>query len=101
MVKTANLYARIEPELKNEAEAILAGLGVPVSNAINMFYRQIVIHRGLPFAVQFLARQVPNAAMMTDAELDAEVSHGFDDIAAGRKRPLKDVASSLAREFAL
>ena len=48
MTKTANLYARIEPELKTEAESILSGLGVPVSNAINMFYRQIVIHRGLP-----------------------------------------------------
>ena len=101
MQKTANLYARIEPELKNEAETILSGLGVPVSNAINMFYRQIVIHRGLPFAVQFPVRHLPNAAMMTDAELDAEVSRGFDDIAAGRKRPLKEVAASLAREFSL
>ena len=96
MVKTANLYARIEPELKNEAETILSGLGVPVSNAINMFYRQIVIHRGLPFAVQFPARHIPNIATMTDAELDAEVSRGFDDIVAGRKRPLKEVADDLA-----
>ena len=56
MVKSANLYARIEPELKNEAEAILSGLGVPVSNAINIFYRQIVIHRGLPFDVRFPSR---------------------------------------------
>jgi len=47
-----------------------------------------------PFAVQFPARQIPNAAMMTDAELDAEVSKGFDDIAAGRKRPLEDVAAN-------
>ena len=101
MVKTANLYARIEPELKNEAEAILGGLGVPVSNAINMFYRQIVIHRGLPFAVQFPARRMPNAASVTAAELDAEVSRGFDDIAAGRKRPLKEVVSDLKQEFAL
>ena len=101
MVKTANLYARIEPELKNEAETILSGLGVPVSNAINMFYRQIVIHRGLPFAVQFPARHIPNIATMTDAELDAEVSRGFDDIVTGRKRPLKEVADDLAQEFSL
>ena len=94
MVKTANLYARIEPELKNEAETILSGLGVPVSNAINMFYRQIVIH-------QFPARHIPNIATMTDAELDAEVSRGFDDIVAGRKRPLKEVADDLAQEFSL
>ncbi len=101
MGKTANLYARIEPKLKNEAETILGGLGVPVSSAINMFYRQIVIHRGLPFAVQFPARRMPSSATMTDAELDAEVSQGFDDIAAGRKLPFKDVASKLAQEFAL
>ena len=43
MTKTANLYARIEPKLKTEAEGILGDLGIPVSNAINIFYRQIVI----------------------------------------------------------
>lgn len=101
MVKTANLYARIEPELKSEAEAILGGLGVPVSNAINMFYRQIVLHHGLPFAVQFPARRLVNAATMSDAQLDAEVARGFDDIAAGRRSTLREVSSSLAEEFAL
>ena len=89
MTKTANLYARIEPKLKTEAESILGGLGVPVSNAINMFYRQIVIHRGLPFPVQFPSRKLLNAATLTDAQLDAEVTKGFDDIDAGRKRSLK------------
>ena len=101
MVKTANLYARIEPKLKSEAESILGGLGVPVSNAINMFYRQIVLHRGLPFAVQFPARRLANAATMSGTQLDAEVSRGFDDIAAGRKRSLQEVSSSLAQEFGL
>ena len=62
---------------------------------------KIVLHRGLPFAVQFPAKRLANAATMTDAELDAEVSKGFDDIAAGRKKPLSAVVSSLTREFAL
>ena len=101
MTKTANLYARIEPKLKTEAESILCGLGVPVSNAINMFYRQIVIHRGLPFAVQFPTNSLLNAATLTDAQLDAEVTKGFDDITAGRKRSLKQVAFDLTREFSL
>ena len=101
MAKTANLYARIEPELKTEAEAILCDLGVPVSNAINMFYRQIVIHRGLPFAVQFPARSRLNVATLTDAQMDAEVAKGFDDIAAGRKRSFKQATADLTREFAL
>ena len=49
MAKSANLYARIEPEIKEQAEKILSTLGIPASNAINMFYKQIILHRGLPF----------------------------------------------------
>lgn len=101
MVKTANLYARIEPELKREAESILGGLGVPVSNAINMFYRQIVIHHGLPFPVRFPSSPPEDAGALADGQLDAEIAKGFRDISAGRRRPLKDVAAGLAREFTL
>ncbi|MFR5598617.1 MAG: type II toxin-antitoxin system RelB/DinJ family antitoxin, partial [Holdemania filiformis] len=50
--KSANLYARIEPEVKEQAESILSALGIPASNAINMFYKQIILHRGLPFEVK-------------------------------------------------
>ena len=101
MTKTANLYARIEPKLKSEAESILCGLGVPVSNAINMFYRQIVIHRGLPFAVRFPPRSSINASTLTEEQLDAEVARGFDDIAAGRKRSFSQVKNDLTQEFGL
>ena len=44
--KSANLYARIEPDVKEQAEGILAALGIPASNAINMFYKQIILQRG-------------------------------------------------------
>lgn len=101
MVKTANLYARIEPDLKNEAEAILGGLGIPVSNAINIFYRQIVIHRGLPFQVRLAPRRLINAATLADADLDAEIQRGLDDVAAGRTRPFHDFADELKTEFGL
>mgnify|MGYP003410769099 CR=1 FL=1 len=50
--KSANLYARIEPDVKEQAEGILAALGIPASNAINMFYKQIILQRGLPFELQ-------------------------------------------------
>ena len=40
MAKTANMYARIEPDLKSQAEAILSALGISTSNAITMFYKQ-------------------------------------------------------------
>ncbi|MBQ6569780.1 MAG: type II toxin-antitoxin system RelB/DinJ family antitoxin [Clostridia bacterium] len=51
MAKTSNLYARIEPEVREQAEAILSALGIPASSAVNIFYKQIILHRGLPFDV--------------------------------------------------
>ena len=45
MAKSANLYARIEPEVKEQAEAILSALGIPASNAITMFYKQVILQR--------------------------------------------------------
>ena len=48
MAKSANLYARIEPEIKEQAEKSSPHWVFPASNAINMFYKQIILHRGLP-----------------------------------------------------
>ena len=47
--KSANLYARIEPDVKEQAESILSALGIPASNAINMFYKQIIFKQGTSF----------------------------------------------------
>ena len=41
----------MEPELKRHAEAVLEGIGIKPSEAINMFYRQVEQAGGLPFAV--------------------------------------------------
>ena len=49
--KSSNLYVRIEPEVKEKAESILATLGISVSSAINMFYKQIIFQKGIPFDV--------------------------------------------------
>ena len=48
-VKTTTARARIRPDIKDEAENILHGLGLSVSTAFDLFYRQIIMHRGLPF----------------------------------------------------
>lgn len=46
------LTARVEPEVKEQAEQVLDRLGIPMSNAVGMFLRQIVLQRGLPFEVK-------------------------------------------------
>ena len=56
MAKSGMIRARVEPELKREAEALFSELGLSATEAITLFYKQVTIHRGLPFSVR-----IPNA----------------------------------------
>jgi len=49
MAKTETLRTRMEPELKTQGEAILSAIGLSTTDAITMFFKQIVMHQGLPF----------------------------------------------------
>ena len=56
MSKTEMIRARVEPDLKRKAEGVLKTLGISPTAAITLFYKQVTLHRGLPFPVR-----VPNA----------------------------------------
>lgn len=86
MAKTGYLNARIDAGLKVKAEKIFATLDVSPSQAIAMFYRQVVLRRGLPFDVC-----IPNEttlAALEEAEvgggqvIHGSVSDAFDEIIA-------------------
>lgn len=66
MAKSSNVVARVEPEIKEQAEGILAQLGLPVSVVINSLYRQIIMCNGLPFSMT-----VPNDSTAREAVNDA------------------------------
>ena len=59
MAKTEMIRARVEPELKREAEQLFSALGLSATEAITLFYKQVTMHRGLPFDVR-----IPNAETM-------------------------------------
>ena len=50
--KTATARARINPVVKDKAEHILRELGLSVSGAFELFYRQVILNNGLPFDVR-------------------------------------------------
>ena len=99
--KSANLYARIEPEVKEQAESILSALGIPASNAINMFYKQIILNRGLPFEVKIPSSRPVSVAEMTQAELDAELEKGFADMEAGRTKPVRQAFADIRKDYGI
>ena len=71
MPKSAMIRARVEPTLKQRAEAMFEELGLSPTTAITLFYRQVVQSQGLPFMVR-----IPNAVTsraMRDAETGRRV----------------------------
>lgn len=99
MAKSANLYARIEPDLKEQAERILAALGIPASNAITMFYRQIILQNGLPFDVKLPVSRPVDISELTEERLHAELEKGYADIAAGREKTARNVFDDIRRDY--
>ena len=84
MARTANVFARVEPEVKEQAEQVLDRLGIPMSNAVGMFLRQIVLQRGI-----------------TKEQFDAEIEKGMEDIKAGRVYSADEVEAEMKREFGI
>ena len=95
--KTANLYARIEPETKSLAEGILDTLGIPVSTAINMFYKQIILNNGLPFEAKIPERKPLSVTEMTEEQFVAELEKGFKCIENGDVMSVEEAFSSINR----
>ena len=101
MAKTANLYARIEPEVKNQAESILEALGIPVSSAINMFYKQIILQRGLPFDVKLPPSRPIAMGSLSREELDEEIERGYNQMLQGETEPAETVFADIHREYGI
>ncbi len=99
MAKTSNLYARIEPDVKEQAEMILSALGIPASNAINMFYKQIILQRGIPFDMKLPDSRALDMGQLTSEQLDAELEKAYADIAAGRTKPAKEILKSMRTDY--
>lgn len=52
MAKNANINIRIEPEVKQEAEALFRSFGISVTDAINIFLRTSIMEGGFPFIIK-------------------------------------------------
>ena len=52
MAKTQVIHARVTPDLKTEVEHILKKLGMNTTDAINLYFNQIKLRKGIPFEVK-------------------------------------------------
>ncbi len=74
--KTANVTARIQPNIKEQAEAILERLGIPVSVFIDMTYRQVIMRDGVPFSLD-IPDKLTTRDILTKPEFDTMMQTGL------------------------
>lgn len=99
MSKSTSVYTRIEPEIKAEAEGVLNELGIPMSQAIHMFLRQVVLQKGLPFDVKLPENKPLEYETLSTDDLQRELEKGLLDLKEGRVNSASKVAERMANEY--
>jgi len=96
--KTANVMARVEPSVKEQAEEIMEMLGIPVSVVINTLYKQIIMTRSIPFNLAVPAAPIARDEM-DEATFNAMMARGINEAKADKSRAASDVFADLRREM--
>lgn len=94
--KTANVLARVEPDIKEKAETIMTQLGIPVSVVINMLYKQIILTKSIPFSLSIPTEPIARNEMDTQ-EFDTMMQVGLEEAKSDCSRPAADVFADLKR----
>ena len=92
--KSANVIARVEPDVKAKAESILQGIGVPVSTLINALYRQIIYTNGIPFSLS-IPKGVQPLDSLSETEFDEMLEASLSEATRGEGKPVDQVFASI------
>jgi addiction module RelB/DinJ family antitoxin len=101
MANTTAVYARIDTDLKENAEGILSQLGISPSSAIQMLYSQIVLTRGFPLNLNLPAEKPVAVGGMSRAQIDTELEKGIESLKSDKTYTADEVDKLLAEEFGI
>lgn len=99
MATTNAVYARIDKNLKENAESILNQLGISPSSAIQMLYSQIVLQKGMPFELRLPVKKPLAVGSMSKEELNLELQKGIDSLASGKTFGVDEVDDYFSKEY--
>ena len=80
MASKGNMTLRIEPELKSQAAALFQALGMDLSTATGIFYRQALRCHGLPFEIKLDEPNKVTYEALERAEKDEDMYGPFDSV---------------------
>ena len=96
--KSANVLARVEPEVKEQAESIMSQLGLPASVVINALYKQIIMTKSIPFSLS-LPKKPATLDSMTTEEFNSIMEAGLMQAKLNQSSPATNVIADLRREL--
>ena len=99
MTNTNAVYARIDTNLKENAENILNQLGITPSSAIQMLYSQIVLQKGMPFELRLPVNKPIALGSIRRDELDKELQKGLDSLRSAKSYSADEVDQFFAKEY--
>ncbi|MFZ5640614.1 type II toxin-antitoxin system RelB/DinJ family antitoxin [Desulfurispora thermophila] len=101
MARTANIFARVEPEIKEQAEKVLEQLGIPMSNAIGLFLRQVVLQRGIPFDLKLPQNKPLSIEELGEEQFYEEIEKGMADLNSGKVVPAQKIFDRISKDYGL
>lgn len=93
--KSANVTARVQPEIKQQAEAVLERIGLPVSVLIDTLYRQIIMTGGVPYSLSVPKLQTLDS--MTSEQFDAMMEQGYREAKSGQGLDVNEAFSKIRK----
>lgn len=80
MAKTDTLHIRVEPTVKQRAEKTLNDLGLSITEAINVFLNQVILHDGIPFEIRKPRFNKETIQALEDTKKGKNLSKTFDSV---------------------
>lgn len=80
MTKSSTIHATIDQPTKEKAQGILCDLGMSMSEAISIYFKQIILHQGLPFEVKIPNKVTVQTFKNTDNGMDLHSVDNVDDL---------------------
>lgn len=97
----SSLTIRVNSEVKREAQKIFSDLGLDTTTAFNIFLRQVIVCRGLPFEVRLPAHKPVDVTTLSEEAFHEVLERGYADMEDGRVQNVKNAFTDLKREFDL
>ncbi len=80
MARTDNINIRVEPKLKKEVEKTLNDLGMNITDAVTVFFKQIIMTESIPFMIKKPRLNAETIQAIKDAEKGINLSKGYTDL---------------------